>query len=36
MSVRQLPQWMKFLIVCLICLLIAGTIGWLFHHFSQQ
>lgn len=36
MQIRHLPVWIKFLIVCVVCLLIAGIIGWLFYHFSQQ
>lgn len=32
--IREIPKWVKFLIVCVLCVLMAGVIGWLIYHFS--
>lgn len=33
--IGQMPKWIKFLIVCFLCLSIAAVTGWLAYHFTQ-
>ncbi|MFN4256263.1 MAG: hypothetical protein ACK4Q5_14785 [Saprospiraceae bacterium] len=33
---RTAPKWLKFLLACLLCLLLAAVVGWLIQTFTNR